>query len=106
MLSHLLSNAINFSAQGTILIAARELSRSDSHAAPSQTPAPQSVFAPKFAGSDKPTHSVSSSKRTVLGEVLIPTPFNELKVRKDYATQFPQSAGVKTITICQIDHWC
>ena len=38
--------------------------------------------------SDRLTHKVSSSKRTALGEVLIPGPFNQLSIGNHGITQF------------------
>src|ERR1035437_3984777 len=53
--------------------------------------------------SDRLTHRVSSSNRTALGEVLIPSPFNEFLVGGNDASQLPQRACVKTVTVGQVN---
>jgi hypothetical protein len=55
--------------------------------------------------SDRLTHMVSSSKRTALGEVFIPSPFDQTRVCCNHGPQVPQSTGIKTIAVGQINRW-
>ena len=46
--------------------------------------------------SDTLTHMVSSSKRSALGEVVIPGPFDQILVCCNHGLQVPQSTGLST----------
>ena len=48
---------------------------------------------------------MSSSKRTALGEVVIPSPFYQLFVSNHDVSQLSEGTSIKTITVCQINVW-
>lgn len=55
--------------------------------------------------SDRLTQSVSSSKRTDLGEIVIPCSFNECLIAEDGIPQFTQCTRIKTIAVSKVNRW-
>jgi len=60
---------------------------------------------PTTRPSSRSTHRLSSSKRTALAEVVIPSPFDQLTVVRRYGHQLAQGCGVEAIACSNADLW-